>query len=76
MATEIATSTISPALERRIAEHRIEAERLRAELGDPAEALAAWVRDNLDRDALLFAFEEQLAGRGLRDEAETGDGDG
>lgn len=39
-------------LDRRLAEHREEVARLREQLGDPEEALSAFIREHFDRDAL------------------------
>lgn len=44
---------VSERLERRIAEHKSEVARLRAELGDPREALSAFVRSHFTLEALL-----------------------
>ena len=65
MVTPLSKPRLSPALERRLAQHRIEVERLRRGLGDPAEALSAFVREHYDQAALSLAFQEMCDGRGL-----------
>ena len=60
MVVKHSTPGLPPALQRRIAEHRAEVARLRAELGDPEEALSAFVREHLDRDALAAALLDEV----------------
>ena len=74
MASTVGTTT---ALERRIAEHRLEVARLRERFGDPAESLSAFVRAHFDRDAVDAALDDQLSRPGgwLDDERED-EGDG
>jgi len=62
------TTPIAPSLEKRLAAHKEEVARLREELGDPAEALDALVREIFDRDALLATYEEYLKEEGLWDD--------
>ncbi|MGH2535746.1 MAG: hypothetical protein ACRDJW_26135 [Thermomicrobiales bacterium] len=52
MAIEVERPPRPASLERVLAAHREEAERLREELGDPAEALASFVREQYDPAAL------------------------
>lgn len=47
------TPAVSERMERRIAEHKAEVARLRAELGDPREALSAFVRSHFSLEAFL-----------------------
>jgi hypothetical protein len=63
MAVEVKRPPRPPSLERALAAHREEAARLREELGDPAEALASFVREHYDQEAL-----EQVA-RDMREGA-------
>ncbi len=44
---------VSERLERRIEEHKAEVARLRAEIGDPREALSAFVRAHFTLEAFL-----------------------
>ena len=60
MATKIADVRLSPGLAELIGEHRAEVARLRAEVGDPEEALSAFVREHFDQDALAFAYDAML----------------
>lgn len=62
MAAPVAQSTLSPALQRRLAEHREEARRFREQHGDPVEYLAAIVRDSFDQEALDEAAREFYEG--------------
>ncbi len=56
-------STISPQLQKAIDRHRGEVARLREELpGDPIEALAAFVREHFDQDALAQVAREMRNG--------------
>ena len=58
----IKSERLSPAehLERRIAENRAEAERWRAEHGDPAAALGAYLVERFGIEAILETYEEYL----------------
>ena len=49
-------------MDRHIEEHRAEVARFRAERGDPAEALDAFIRATFNREALIEAYEEYLNG--------------
>ena len=60
MVVEHVTPGLPPAVQRRIAELRAEAARLRAELGDPEEALSTFVREHFDREALAAALRDEL----------------
>ena len=60
MATKPADARFSPALADLIEEHRAEVARLRAEFGDPEEALSAFVREHFDPDALALAYDAML----------------
>ena len=76
MATKPADARFSPALADLIEEHRAEVARLRAEFGDPEEALSAFVREHFDPDALVLAYESMLRYPGTwtddEDEIESG----
>ena len=56
----VKSERLAPAehLERRIAELDGEAERVRAEYGDPAEALGAFLRERFGLDALMATYRE------------------
>ena len=58
----IKSERLSPTehLERRIKEHLAEAERWRAENGDPAEALGAYLRERFGWEAIMETYEEWL----------------
>jgi hypothetical protein len=58
--SEVKSPAISPALQCRIAEHRLEVARLREELGDPEEALRRWVEKNFTPEALNQTFAEMF----------------
>jgi hypothetical protein len=60
MGTKTAEAGLAPAVAELIAAHRANLPRLRAELGDPDEALSAFVREHFDRDALAAAYEAML----------------
>ena len=60
MAVETGGSTLTPALQRRILEHKEEMARLREEFGDPEEALRAFMREAFDPQALQETYEEYL----------------
>jgi hypothetical protein len=60
MIVEHAAPGLTPTIRRRIGELRAEAPRLRAELGEPEEALSAFVRAHFDRDALAAALQDEL----------------
>jgi hypothetical protein len=60
MVVEHAAPGINPTIRRRIDEARAEATRLRAELGEPEEALSTYVRAHFDRDALAAALQDEL----------------
>lgn len=60
MVVERAALGLTPTMRRRIGELRAEASRLRAELGEPEEALSAFVRAHFDRDALAAALQDEL----------------
>ena len=51
-------SSISPDLQRVLDWHRAEAARLREELGDPMEAMSAFVREHFDRESLEESLRE------------------
>ncbi len=65
----------SERLERRIEEHRAEVARLRAELGDPREALSAFVRSHFDLEAFLPDDPSRTDARITWWDDETGDQD-
>lgn len=48
-----ATSTLSPKLEQRIKEHKLEVARLREEFGDPAASIAKFMRERFTIEAIL-----------------------
>jgi hypothetical protein len=54
------TSTRSAALERLLERHRIEAERIRAERGDPDTWVGDVVRGLFDAESLESAFQELI----------------
>jgi hypothetical protein len=60
MIVERAAPDLTPTMRRRIGELRAEASRLRAELGEPDEALSAFVRAHFDRDALAAALRDEF----------------
>lgn len=62
------TTTHSPALERLLARHRDEAQRLRDQLGDPDEALGRIVRDTFDAASLAEAFRDLTEGGSVWDD--------
>ncbi|MGH2533608.1 MAG: hypothetical protein ACRDJW_15020 [Thermomicrobiales bacterium] len=62
MAVSVTRSQRTPALERLLERHRLEAEQLRRELGDPQEALAAFVREHYDQELLAAAFQDLIGG--------------
>lgn len=62
MAVEVKRPPRPASLERALALHREEAARLREELGDPGEALSAFVRATFDREALEEVYDELLRG--------------
>lgn len=63
MAAKVAKPPEPTAIERRLQEHQAEVARLRAEFGDPAEALDAFIRENFTREAVIEAYEEYLSGK-------------
>lgn len=63
MAIETQTTQLSPLLQQRLAEHRAEVARLRAELGDPLEGLAAFAREHFTEAAMRETLREVLDGR-------------
>jgi hypothetical protein len=60
MGTKTAAAGLAPAVAELIEAHRANVPRLRAEFGDPEEALSAFVREHFDRDALMAAYEAML----------------
>lgn len=60
MAVKNPTHLPNPTLDRHIEENRAEVARFRAEHGDPAEALRAFIRETFDREAVIEAYEEYL----------------
>ncbi|MGH2560513.1 MAG: hypothetical protein ACRDJH_15735 [Thermomicrobiales bacterium] len=62
MAVEVKRPPRPASLERVLAAHREEAARLREELGDPAEALSSFVREQYDREALEEVAREMREG--------------
>jgi hypothetical protein len=58
--SEVKSPAISPALQRRIAEHRLEVARLRQELGDPEEAMRRFVESTFSPEALIETFAEMF----------------
>ena len=66
--TAVATTTrqLSPAeiLERRIKEHREEVARFRERYGDPAVAMAAFLREAFSAEAFLETYRERQRDRG------------
>jgi hypothetical protein len=69
VATKALTARPLPSLEQRIAAHKEEVARFRAEHGDPAEALDAFIRETFDRGALIRTYEEYMAGESLWEES-------
>ncbi|MGH2562554.1 MAG: hypothetical protein ACRDJH_26135 [Thermomicrobiales bacterium] len=67
MATPVTKPPQSPSLERLLERHRLEAEQLRQELGDPKEALAAFVREHYDQELLAEAFHDLIGGSNVWD---------
>lgn len=55
-------STISPELQKVLDWHREEAARLREKLGDPEEAMSAFVREHFDQKALEQVAREMRNG--------------
>jgi hypothetical protein len=55
-------SSISPELQRVLDWHRAEAARLREKLGDPEEAMAAFVREHFDQEAAAQVAREMRNG--------------
>jgi hypothetical protein len=81
MATKIVDVRPSSALAELIEEHQAAVARLRAEVGDPEEALSAFVREHFDQTALALAYDAMLRYPGAwaddEDEIERGaDGEG
>ncbi len=68
MAAPVAQSTLSPALQRRLAEHREEARRFREQHGDPFEYMAAIVCRSFDQESLEEAVREFYEGRSIWDD--------
>ena len=62
MVTKVSTHRPNPTLDRHIEENRAEVARFRAEHGDPAEALDAFIRATFNREALIETYEEYLNG--------------
>ena len=60
MAAKVAKPPEPTAIERRLQEHQAEIARLRAEFGDPAEALDAFIRETFNREAIIETYEEYL----------------
>ncbi|HET8524323.1 MAG TPA: hypothetical protein VFL82_13895 [Thermomicrobiales bacterium] len=58
----------SEALKKLLERHQAEAERLRQEMGDPEEALSAFVRAHFDIDILEDIFNEMIEGESLLDD--------
>ena len=63
MATKPTSVSPTPALARRLREHREEVARLRARYGDPGEALTAFMREHFSEQALARTYREQEAER-------------
>jgi hypothetical protein len=62
MAIEVKHALRPGSLAKVLSAHREEATRLRKELGDPEEALSAFVRSTFDRDALESAYQDLWEG--------------
>jgi hypothetical protein len=68
MTVHLERNTLSPTLQRRIELHRAEVARLRAEQGDPAAALARFMRETFSEEALAETYAEYVrAGHGWMD---------
>jgi hypothetical protein len=64
----------APSLERLLERHRLEAEQLRQELGDPREALAAFVCEHYDQELLAEAFQDLIGGGNVENADDLIDG--
>lgn len=60
MAVKDQTHLHNPTLDRHIEESRAEVARFRAEHGDPAAALDAFIRATFNREVVIEAYEEYL----------------
>ena len=69
MDAKTAEARLAPGVAELIEAHRADIPRLRAEFGDPAEALDAFIRETFDRDALIRTYEEYMAGESLWEES-------
>ena len=68
MAAPVVPSTLSPALQRRLAEHREAAKCRREQYGDPLEHFAWVVRELFDQESLEEAVREHYEGRSWGDD--------
>lgn len=60
MSVSVTKPQRSPSLERLLIRHRLESEQLRQELGDPREALAAFVREHYDQESVAEALRDLI----------------
>lgn len=71
MSAQVTHPTLSPEVQRVLAEHREKARQLREQYGDPLEHLAAVVRESFDRESLEEALRELTEGGSSWDENES-----
>src|SRR5215204_3919898 len=77
MSVQLERNTPSPALQRRIALHRTQVARRRAEQGDPVAALAQFMRVTFSEEALAETYADYLrAGRAWMDRDDDASEDG
>jgi hypothetical protein len=77
MTIQLERNTPSPTLQRRIALHRAEVARMRAERGDPAAALARFMRDTFSEEALAETYADYVrAGHAWMDPENNASKDG
>ncbi|MBA2276408.1 MAG: hypothetical protein H0W06_01480 [Chloroflexia bacterium] len=70
MSAHLVHPTLSPEVQRVLAEHRERAQQLREQYGDPLEHFAAVVRDSFDQESLEEALRELTEGGSMWDEDE------
>lgn len=73
MAAPSPKTTIPPTLRRIIEREEREAARLRAQFGDPEQALMAFVREYFDEDILADVARESREGKNIWDEDDERD---
>jgi hypothetical protein len=77
MTVQLERNTPSPTLQRRIELHRAHVAQWRAEHGDPAAALARFMRETFSEEALAETYEEYVrAGHGWMDRTDDPSEDG